>query len=342
MLTSLHWKYFWLATFAILLLGGCNTTMGNRAYNFQEPVVDPDIQVEIYDQERAWAGTTIFADNHIEGRPRVIEVNMKGEIVWEYQLPKHLRRYNNPGFDVEALANGNVLLMLPRYGVHEINRAGTVVWSYLDSKVSHDADRLANGNTLVVFGHNDSPSDYQVKEIDRSGKMVWGWKARKHFWRDSFKNMHNKGWTHTNAAERLTNGNTLVSLRNFNIIAELDPRGKVLRTMGKGILWHQHDPEMLAGGLLLTANHTSNRAVEIDPLTNKMIWNFAPDEGKWRVRDADRLPNGNTLITDATKIAEITRDGEIVWLLKVKGVSYEKGVWPRFGFFKAQRITASD
>jgi len=313
--------------------------MGNRAYNFQEPKIDPDIEIKVYDKNRAWPGTTLFADNHIKGQPRVIEVDMEGRIIWEYQLPPHLRKHNNPGFDVEGLANGNVLLMLPRYGVQEINRAGTVVWSYIDHKVSHDADRLANGNTLVVFGHNDQPGDNQVKEIDKSGKVVWKWQARKHFWRESFKDMFNQGWTHTNGAERLANGNTLISLRNFNIVAEVNPAGKVVRTMGKGLLWHPHDPEMLADGRLLTANHTANRAVEIDPASGEMVWSFSPNQGKWRVRGADRLPNGNTLITDATQIAEITREGEIVWLLKMNGITYEKGVWPRYGFFKAQRLS---
>lgn len=120
---------------------------------------DPDITVAIYNSDKAWNGLTLLPDNHKSDRPRIIEVNMLGEIVWQYQLPDYLKQYTNPGFDVELLSNNNILFLLPRSGVYEINRNGTIVWSYKDTKVSHDADRLPNGNTLVVFGNMDSTND---------------------------------------------------------------------------------------------------------------------------------------------------------------------------------------
>ncbi|MFC1958430.1 hypothetical protein ACFLV6_00700 [Chloroflexota bacterium] len=46
--------------------------------------VDPDIHVDIYHSDSVWPGTTLLPDNHNLDRPRVIEVNMLGEIVWEY------------------------------------------------------------------------------------------------------------------------------------------------------------------------------------------------------------------------------------------------------------------
>jgi len=106
---------------------------------------------------------------------------MQGRIVWEYVLPYNLKSYNNPGFDVERLSSGNILFLLPLKGIFEINRAGDVVWSYLDSRVSHDADRLPNGNTLVVFGGFDAKDDCQIMEISREGAIVWCWRAKDHF-----------------------------------------------------------------------------------------------------------------------------------------------------------------
>jgi hypothetical protein len=53
-------------------------------------------------------------------------------------------------------------------------------------------------------------------------------------------------------------------------------------------------------------------------------------------RDADRLPNGNTLIVERIKIFEVTPEGEIVWRLNVRGVSGEKWDFEKF-FYKAQR-----
>lgn len=310
---------------------------------------DPDIIIDIYNPDKAWNGLTLIPDNHKIDRPRIIEVNMKGEIVWQYQIPDYLKQYTNPGFDAERLSNNNILFLLPRNGVYEINRNGTVIWSYLDPKVSHDVDRLANGNTIVVYGAYDTKGDAQVKEVNPKGEIVWAWYANSHFNIAPYKDIFKEGWTHTNAVTRLPNGNTLISLRNFNILVEVDPQGSVVRTIGEGILESQHDPEILPNGNILLANQLKpprgvHSAMEIDPKTNKIIWQFAmPDITTWPVRDADRLPNGNTLITGTTKIVEVTYEGEIVWQLRLKGLTFdvasEKGRRDaqQLGFYKAKR-----
>tara|TARA_B100001971_G_C18179394_1_gene531867 strand:+ start:189 stop:1226 length:1038 start_codon:yes stop_codon:yes gene_type:complete len=328
---------------ALVVVVGCIGTVGGKATIYKEPVTDSDIQVNIYKPDKTWQGTTLLADNHRQERSRIIEVDMKGQIVWKYELPRHLKEYTNPGFDVEWLPDNNILFVLPRKGIYEINRAGDVVWSYLDNKVSHDADRLPNGNTLVVFGGGDGMSDPQVREINPEGKIVWAWYAKDHFNRAPFKDIYNEGWTHTNAVSRLPNGNTLISPRNFNLLVEIDPEGSVVRTIGEGIFHHQHDPEMLPNGHILVANHRRpHRAIEIDPKTDEVVWRspwFERDAAP--VRDADRLPNGNALITASTKIVEITIEGEIVWQLELKGVKFRnRKDRPRLGFYKAERIAS--
>jgi hypothetical protein len=302
---------------------------------------DPDISVDVYRPDMVWAGTTLLADKHNPKNIRIIEVNMLGEIVWEYLVPENLKEYTNPGFDVEWLPNNNILFVLPRNGIYEIDRSGDVAWSYLDKKVTHDADRLPNGNTLVVFGGRDEMSDAQVKEINPKGEITWAWYAKDHFNESPYKDIYFEGWTHTNAASRLANGNTLISPRNFNFIDEVDPQGSVVRTIGEGRLRFQHDPEMLSNGNILVVNlRRHHRAVEIDPKTGNVVWQFVMSEwNTWPVRDADRLPNGNTLITGATKIVEVTTEGEIVWQLTLKGVNFvEKRERIRLGFYKAERI----
>jgi hypothetical protein len=52
------------------------------------------------------------------------------------------------------------------------------------------------------------------------------------------------------------------------------------------------------------------------------VWNsagFKPEDSP--VRDANRLPNGNTLITGTTKIIEVTPKNEIIWQLSLIGIS---------------------
>jgi outer membrane protein assembly factor BamB len=276
-------------------------------------------------------------DNHDLSSPRIIEVNMLGEVVWQYRVPPELKDYTNPGFDIEPLSDGNVLFVLPRNGVYEIDRTGKTVWKYLDVKVSHDADRLSNGNTLIAYGNMDTMSDAQAKEVNRQGQVVWSWYARDHFNKPPYNSISLEGWTHTNSVTRLPNGNTLISLRNFHLIAEVDSKGSVVRTIGEGMLKHQHDPEMLASGNILMADHAEpQRAIEVESGTNRIVWEFKVP--RQLVRDANRLANGNTLITGSTVIIEATTDGEVVWRLNLKGITMALNEAPGRGFYKAERL----
>ena len=125
------------------------------------------------------------------------------------------------------------------------------------------------------------------------------------------------------------------------MLVEVDARGSVVRIIGEGVLRHQHDPEMLPNGNILVANHRRpHRAIELEPETNSVVWR-SPGFKRNAVpaRDADRLPNGNTLITGSTKIVEFTAEGEIVWQLELRGVGFEnRKDYAGLGFYKAERI----
>jgi hypothetical protein len=300
---------------------------------------DPDFAVTMKDWTKTEWGTTLFSDNHIDGSPRLVEVNMKGEIIWEYDIPKALSQYTNPGFSVEVLPNDNVLFVLPKNGVYEINRQGETVWSFVDSKVSHDADRLANGNTLVAFGAYDTAADSQVREIDPSGKVVWSWKAIDHFNTAEYTSINAEGWTHTNAVERLADGNTMISLRNFNFIVEVDNNGDVVKTIGEGILTEQHDPVKLENGNYLLADHGKPQSImELDSNDN-IVWQYIlKDISDFPARDANLLPNGDILVTTSRRIFEITPDKEIVWELKLTTEAFTQQESASLGFFKAERL----
>ena len=311
---------------------------------------DPAIKVTVYDREKVWPGTTLLNDNHDEKWPRIIEVNMLGEVVWEYVISRDLwdgDPIQSMDKDVELLKNGNVLFILPKRGAFEIDRSGEVVWSHLDEKISHDVDRLPNGNTLYNFGGKDTLDDAQVKEVSPNGELVWSWRAKDHFDREPFRGIDDHGWTHNNAVERLENGNTLLSPRNFGLLVEVDPSGSVVRTMGEGLLHNAHDPELLPNGNILVANHVKPQAaIEFNPDTGEVVWQFTPKfKGKGLfvrpLRDADQLPNGNVLITGYGIIYEVTREGEIVWQLVLKDKQTALNGWHNLGFYKAQRVSAN-
>jgi hypothetical protein len=59
--------------------------------------------------------------------------------------------------------------------------------------------------------------------------------------------------------------------------------------------------------------------IEINPATNEIAWKYQ-DKPTWnffspRMGYAQRLPNGNTLITESSfgRFFEVTKEGEIVW-----------------------------
>ena len=70
-----------------------------------------------------------------------------------------------------------------------------------------------------------------------------------------------------------------------------------------------------------------SRILEIDPLTLEIVWQYTPTEAGFPapldsyrfyspyISSAQRLPNGNTLITEGAdgRIFEVTREHELVW-----------------------------
>ena len=318
-----------------------STTVTNSNISMPSGTQDPDFTVDIYDPTKAYNGTTILTDNHNPDKPKIIEVNMKGEIVWEYVIAEDLKQFTNPGLNSERIALDNVLIAQSGYGVYQVSSDGKVIWEHLDPKISHDADRLENGNTLYVYGADDKKSDAQVKEVDKDGNLVWSWSAKDHFDKPPYNDIYDGGWTHTNAVTRLGNGNTLISPRNFGFLVEVDSRGNVVDTFGEDFLEYQHDPEVLENGNLLIANHADPHSViEVDRQTEEILWEYEiPDRKEWPVRDANRLPNGNTLITATPKIIEVTPEKEVVWQFSMTNPPFEKPKdAPALGFYKAQRI----
>ena len=323
-----------------------------NVYVTQDDIQDGGPYVDIYDPTKACGGTTIFSDAHDSQNPRIIEVNMLGQIVWEYDIPDELIQNNFIGLDVEVLSNDNILYNLSNSGIYEIDRDGNTVWSYSDGKNSHDADRLSNGNTIYVYGNDDTIDDAQIKEVSSSGELVYEWFAKDEYDIDTYNSISRQGWTHANAVTRLSSGNTLISLRNFDLTIEVDPSGSTVwsfdwRTLG-GSITDPHEPEIQPNDNLLVCMQRESpyRAVEINRTTGEVVWSYSDDDLR-TARDCDRLPNGNTLIVavlengtktdlsdDESVIFEVTSAGEIVWKLRLKNspIGSSPGV-----FYKAQR-----
>jgi hypothetical protein len=126
-------------------------------------------------------------------------------------------------------------------------------------------------------------------------------------------------------------GDILVSFRNLDTIAVIDPDRQKIKWSLTGLFLRQHDPDFLPDGDIMVFDNRKDdnggrvfggsRIVEINPLTQKVVWSykgtkdrpfFSYVRGKQSV-----LPNGNVLIADSEmgRVFEVTHDKEkrIVW-----------------------------
>lgn len=111
------------------------------------------LSLDVYKPEFVFPGTTVLVNSPNPKNPYIVEIDMKGKVVWYYEIPKSTLRgcEISKGPDIEWLpSDDHFLFVLPYKGVYEINRQGQIVWRHETDTVSHDADRLLNGNTLFV------------------------------------------------------------------------------------------------------------------------------------------------------------------------------------------------
>ncbi|MBN1273836.1 MAG: hypothetical protein JXB26_16330 [Candidatus Aminicenantes bacterium] len=119
-------------------------------------------------------------------------------------------------------------------------------------------------------------------------------------------------------------GNVLICALRLDFVAILDVEaGLIMWEWGPGVLSQPHHPTMLENGnLLIFDNGVSrkhSRILEVDPENKQIVWEYRsnPPEKFFSVSRgaSQRLPNGNTLITESDRghVFEITMDGEVVW-----------------------------
>lgn len=122
-------------------------------------------------------------------------------------------------------------------------------------------------------------------------------------------------------------GDLLVSLRNINTVAVIDPEAGRTKWALTGLVAKQHDADWLPDGRIMVFDNAGgdpacggSRIVEIDPATQAVTWSYQGCGGTpfWtEIRGMqDPLSNGNVLVTESMggRVFEVAReDGRIVW-----------------------------
>ncbi|WP_129116820.1 aryl-sulfate sulfotransferase [Halegenticoccus tardaugens] len=187
----------------------------------------------------------------------------------------------------------------------------------------HDVDRYDGKRLVVADIHRD-----RVFVVNTETEVIeWEWDAQSDY-PTSGGGPYPHDWTHLNDVEVLPDGRIMVSLRNQDQVVFLDPETGLEEgwTLGSeddyDTLYEQHNPDYIppenGGPAVLVADSHNNRVVEYgreDGAWNR-TWSWNDSRLEWP-RDADRLPNGHTLVTDSNggRVVEVNEEGEVVWTL---------------------------
>jgi hypothetical protein len=175
-------------------------------------------------------------------------------------------------------------------------------------------------------------ADY-LAELTRDGRIVWEWRTWDHLLPADYPitvpQNERSEWTHGNAVVETSDGNLLVSFRNVSTIVKIDRRsGDVLWKLGAPTLSGQHAPAPLPNGNILIFDNGPtrldqtfpfSRVIEVNPVSKEVVWKYQdPNPESFfsdRISNAQRLPNGNTLINEGMfgRFFEVTPAAEVVW-----------------------------
>ena len=264
---------------------------------------------------------------------RLLAFGPYGELEWVYHGGR------NHGlvwsYDVDPLPSGTVFVTATRPGrtvLFELDpETGERRWTEtLPLEDTHDADVL-NGERIVIANmrnHDEAngTSNDRIAVYNRtSGEYEWEWRFADHYDREIGGN-YTEDWTHVNDVDAVGEDAFLASPRNFDQVILINrSTGEIDLRLGRDdrfrVLHEQHNPDYLEGEdgtpTFLVGDSENDRVVEYKKGSSGWVrsWTAGTSTTLSWPRDADRLPNGNTLIADSqnNRAIEVAPSGEVVW-----------------------------
>lgn len=234
----------------------------------------------------------------------IVEVNWEGEIAWEWVCSDHFEEMEFS----EAAKN-----ILARNPSMRAAGGGMGSWMHMNSMSLLGPNRWYDGGDLRFHPDNiiwDGRQTNIIAIVDKkTGRIVW--KLGPEY--DKTPALRALGW--------------IIGPHHAHMIPKgLPGEGNLLIFDNGG--WAGYgvpNPGSPTGHD--NALRDYSRILEIDPVTLKIVWKFTPIEAGFEcptncyklyspfISSAQRLPNGNTLITEGSdgRIIEVTPDHEIVW-----------------------------
>lgn len=326
-------------------------------------LVPPKDGILVYNRELAYAGLNIYIDNHA---PKAYLMDMEGKVLhhWEADLqelwPDGIPDGGVLWRRVRLFDNGDLLAIFDE-GSHwlvKLDKDSNILWTYKERSCHHDLDVDENGNIYVltmeaIAEHKKldlSPGPILVDFItilNPQGEEIENISLLECFLNSNYDSVminarldcRDEGDIfHTNTLELLdgrivdkapmfTKGHILISMRNQDAIAIVDPEERKVTWMMWGMWKIQHEPTVLDNGNLLLFDNGGisenikrwSKVIEFNPLTQEVVWAYRGDLDNNFYSQAcgtnQRLANGNTLITDSKRgrAFEVTPENKIVW-----------------------------
>lgn len=234
----------------------------------------------------------------------IIEVNWDGDIVWEWNCNEHFDEF---GFSEAAK---NILFRDPNM---RSAGGGMGDWMHINSmsvlgpnKWYDAGDERFHPDNIIWDGREANIIAIISK---KTGKIVW--KVGPEY--DTSEELKKLGW--------------IIGQHHAHMIPRgLPGEGNIIVFDNGG--WGGYgapNPGSPTGRM--NALRDYSRVLEFDPISLKIVWQYTPAEAGYIVpvdasrfyspfiSGAQRLPNGNTLITEGSggRLIEVTADHEIVW-----------------------------
>jgi hypothetical protein len=222
---------------------------------------------------------------------RLIEVSWNGDVVWEWIASEHI---DELGFAADAR---KVIKAAAAF-----NKArGSFDWLHINSATYVGPNRWFDQGDARFAPNNVIVSSREASLlaiVARDGRIVW-----------------RLGPDFSESAE-LRAIRQIIGQHHAHLIPKgLPGAGNLLVFDNGGSSGYGFANPIAPDGTGAFARATS-RVLEINPVTLELVWSYAnPRFFSTNISGAQRLPNGNTLITAGAggRMFEVTREGAIVW-----------------------------
>jgi len=310
--------------------------------------------VVLHDPERAQEGLNLYTSGH---GPEAVLMDMDGHVVhrWRYPFDRAFPE-TTPTADTEffrrarLLAGGRLLVLYQTGGLAFLDRGSHLlgrcpgnfyndfdasregrIWT-LAKEVRSAADEAARlDDFLVLLEHRgDGAGCHEVRRLSLTALL------RASPFAALLEPMAAAGDVlHSNAVAELDGryaetsalfaaGNLLVSIRELDLVAIVDPNAERVLWARRGPWKGQHDPSLLANGHLLLFDNQggeggASRLVEVDPVSGDLPWTWSGEPpasfASAIAGTCARLANGDTLVTESVpgRAFELDPDGRVVW-----------------------------